>query len=129
MRNDNRLLLAGDIGGTKTTLALFTPDGGTRRPLAQATYASTEHDSLEGIVAQFLRGKHVRVTEASFGVAGPVVEEGAQVTNLAWRVDGRLLSRVLDGAPVHIYQRRQPAAELGRLARSIALAQAGNGAG
>lgn len=102
MSNGNRLLLAGDIGGTKTTLALFTPEAGPRRPLAQATFPSREHGSLENIVAQFLTGTNVRVTEASFGVAGPVVQGRAQVTNLPWQADEHALSRALDGAPVRL---------------------------
>lgn len=102
MSNDDRLLLAGDIGGTKTTLALFTREGGPRRPVAQATFPSGEYGSLEAIVERFLSGKNVRVSKASFGVAGPVVQDRAQVTNLPWKADALLLSRALAGAPVRL---------------------------
>ena len=47
-------LLAGDIGGTKTALAIFSSDNGQHRPLAQANFSSGDYDSLESIVAQFL---------------------------------------------------------------------------
>ncbi|HKZ85239.1 MAG TPA: glucokinase [Anaerolineae bacterium] len=120
MSNGNRLLLAGDIGGTKTTLALFTPEAGPRHPLAQATFPSGEHGSLENIVAQFLTGKNVRVTEASFGVAGPVVQGRAQVTNLPWGADEHSLSRALDGAPVRLLNDLDAIAHKGRFAGMLA---------
>lgn len=102
MSNDSRLLLAGDIGGTKTALAIFSSENGPRRPLAQANFSSGDYDALESIVAQFLTGKNARITQASFGIAGPVVCGRAQVTNLPWVVDEQSLSQALDGVPVRL---------------------------
>jgi glucokinase len=48
------MLLAGDIGGTKLHFGLFSKARGLRRPLAEAVYPSTDHDSLEGAVTRFL---------------------------------------------------------------------------
>ena len=48
------MYLAGDIGGTKTVLALFTRDGGPHRPVAEGRYNSSEYDSLVDLVAGFI---------------------------------------------------------------------------
>jgi glucokinase len=88
-------LLAGDIGGTKTSLGVFSSRGGPRKPLSEATFASADYPSLEVLAAQFLvQAGHV-VTRASFGVAGPVVGGRADVTNLPWTVDERALAETL----------------------------------
>jgi glucokinase len=96
------MILAGDIGGTKTALALFTPEAGPRRPLAQANFPSGDYAALEDIVRAFLSGRNERVARASFGVAGPVVEGRVQVTNLPWVVDTQTLSHALGGVPVRL---------------------------
>ncbi len=93
------VLLAGDIGGTKTALALYAVEHGPRQPLTQATFPSQNYASLESIVREFLADRAVRVTRASFGVAGPVDNGRAQVTNLPWIVEAQALSAVLE-APV-----------------------------
>jgi glucokinase len=88
------VILAGDIGGTKTNLALFGGDG--REPLELETFASREHDGLEPMVEAFLAEHPADVEAASFGVAGPV-RDGvyADTTNLAWPVDGRRIARLV----------------------------------
>lgn len=78
------MLLAGDIGGTKTNLAIFSPERGAREPVAQKIYPSGQYPSLEAIVQEFLGAVHVPVERASFGVAGPVVNGHATITNLPW---------------------------------------------
>ena len=100
MKRENELLLAGDIGGTKTALAIYSRERGPRHPLAQATFPSKEYASMEAIVHEFLTGKDWRVTCASIDVAGPVVDQRAQVTNLAWAVDARMLCEMLGNVPV-----------------------------
>jgi glucokinase len=101
MNDDNQLLLAGDIGGTKTALAIFSTETGPRRPLARASFPSGDYASLEAIVQTFLAGQDLRIARASIGVAGPVIEGRVQVTNLPWVVDAQSLRQVL-GAPVHL---------------------------
>ncbi len=95
------IFLAGDIGGTKTTLALISTDLGPRRPLTIETIPSGEHPSLESIVTRFLAHKVVPLNRAVFGVAGPVVDGRARVTNLPWTVDANNLQQILD-APVRL---------------------------
>jgi glucokinase len=94
------MLLAGDIGGTKTILALFSADEGPRRLLAEAIYPSSEYLSLEAMIEHFLQGKDATVERAGFGVAGPVINGRSRVTNLAWSVDTHALSHSLDSARV-----------------------------
>jgi glucokinase len=88
-------LLAGDIGGTKTTLGIFSSQSGPRQPLAEATFASADYASLEVLASEFLGKAGLTVTRASFGVAGPVVGGRADVTNLPWIVDERALAETL----------------------------------
>lgn len=84
------MLLAGDIGGTKTLLGLFSP--APHRPeLADVrSFATRDYRSLETIIAEFLGGQRLpspTVRTASFGVAGPIVEQVARLTNVPWHVD------------------------------------------
>jgi len=81
------LLLAGDIGGTKTDLALYSAEDGPRKPLAQAEFASANYTSLESIVKEFLANVGQTVDRACFGVAGPVIAGHARITNLPWEID------------------------------------------
>ena len=77
------ILLVGDIGGTKTTLALFTSEGGLE-PRVQTSFVSNEYPSLAAVAAKFLGETGVSVDRAVFGVAGPVAGGQAMATNLPW---------------------------------------------
>ncbi len=81
------LLLAGDIGGTKTSLAVISPDAGPRAPIAEATFPSGEYSGLEAVVRKFLDQTRLSVHRACFGVAGPVVDGRVATTNLPWVID------------------------------------------
>jgi glucokinase len=87
------VILAGDIGGTKTRLALFN---GGPQPLRLTTYP-TNGDSLARIVNRFLDG--YAVSGAGFGIAATIVGRTARGVNLPWNVDAAELERLLD-APV-----------------------------
>jgi glucokinase len=78
------MLLAGDIGGTKTVLAVFSPESGPHTPLIEATFPSARYPSLETIVREFLGRQPLEIDRACFGVAGPVVAGRAEITNLPW---------------------------------------------
>lgn len=93
------MLLAGDIGGTKTSVAVYESRDRLREPIAAATYPSAAHGTLEALVQQFLATHDLPVDRASFGVAGPVVDGRAEITNLPWEIDVRELRAVL-GIPV-----------------------------
>jgi glucokinase len=96
------MLLAGDIGGTKTDLAVFSPEGGPRTPLAQAEYRSAHYPSLQALVREFLAATSLPVTWACFDVAGPVIEGRAKVTNLPWELDEGALAKALNLRVVHL---------------------------
>ena len=89
------MLLAGDIGGTKTDLAVLSKEKGPRAPLAEATFPSSEYPSLDALVAEFLDRVQLPVDRASFGVAGPVVGGEAVVTNLPWSIKEPRLAAAL----------------------------------
>jgi glucokinase len=89
------LILAADVGGTKTLLGLYTWSKETPRKIREASFPSQESPSLEAIVAQFLAEGRERVHRAAVGVAGPVVGGRSHVVNLRWPVDERKLSRAL----------------------------------
>ena len=66
------LLLAGDIGGTKTVI--YSAEGGPRKPLAQAEFQSQSYPSLEAIVKEFLAKIDQPVDRACFcNITGPVI--------------------------------------------------------
>ncbi len=96
------MLLAGDIGGTKTALAVVDPQRGPRSPLVESTYPSADFSNLESIVGHFLDGREYALKAAVFGVAGPVVEGRSITTNLPWDLDERNLSRALGLKKVHL---------------------------
>ena len=96
------MLLAGDIGGTKTVLALFAADAGPHEPLVEERFDSSDYASLADIVTEFLEKHGPEINAACFGVAGPVNNNRVQVTNLPWVVDGDHLGRVLGGRPVTV---------------------------
>jgi glucokinase len=96
------MILAGDIGGTKTVLALVSREGGVESPLREQTVPSAENDSLETIVHRFLEGVEAKPTMASFGVAGPVVGGRAHITNLPWIIRGDAIGRAFDIPTVHL---------------------------
>lgn len=86
-------VLAGDIGGTKTILALYSREEGERNPLMERIFKSHDFPGLGPMIADFLDTVDERVDLACFGVAGPVNRGRAQLTNLGWDLDARLLGR------------------------------------
>jgi glucokinase len=112
------VVLAGDLGGTKTLLALVTP-GEPLDLIARARFESARFGSLESMVEEFLEGRGVRPTCAVFGVAGPVIEGRAQLTNLTYAVDERALASTLGIEPVRLLNDLEATAfALPRLPRS-----------
>lgn len=96
------MLLAGDIGGTKTRLAIIDPAIGPRAAVAEATFPSRDYGSLEAVIRDFLAQTHAEISSASFGVAGPVVEGRVTATNLPWIIDRQQLRDELGLSAVHL---------------------------
>jgi glucokinase len=80
------MILAGDIGGTKTQLAIFNSNALPFSPTIEATFASRDYDTLESVISGFLKKTCIQVDMICLGVAGPVIEGRAELTNLPWVV-------------------------------------------
>src|ERR1700732_4982818 len=90
------MILAGDLGGTKSNLGLFDVRGEKLVCVAHKRFASSEHSGLEEIITLFLSGASGKITHASFGIAGPVVNNRVRGTNLPWVVDGASVAKHLE---------------------------------
>lgn len=122
------MILAGDIGGTKTILALFDWKHERVEPMRERTFASADFESLEEVIDEFLKpletptpaptddeptpeaaestsptqeGPPV-IETACFGVAGPIIENRCKTTNLPWVVDGAALATHLKAGQVRL---------------------------
>ena len=89
------MILAGDVGGTNARLALFESNGADVTMRAQQDYRTRDYQSLETVIAEFLRRNPGPVEAACFGVAGPVLNNKVTATNLAWIIDGALVAKGL----------------------------------
>lgn len=89
-------ILVGDIGGTKTRLAVYEVGEGTYHRRAEEVYASAAHRCLEEIAQAFLAGIGTTCQRACFGIAGPVRGGRSRTTNLPWWVEAGELCRVLE---------------------------------
>jgi glucokinase len=117
------MILAGDIGGTKTLLALYDWKDQRVEPIRQESYWSEDYGSLEEVLTEFLEEESEGITDvdiheeptkseesktdpepsssptltgACFGVAGPVLNNICRTTNLAWVIDGKKIAQHLD---------------------------------
>jgi glucokinase len=89
------MLIAGDVGGTKTRLALISPQDGPRKYVAEQEFHSKDYDGLRPIVQAFLANNGGVADSACFDVAGPVIDGRAHLTNLPWEIDETVLCREL----------------------------------
>ena len=89
------MILAGDVGGTKTLLGLFRRVDGYLKTIREDSLASAAYPSLVAMVTEFLARGRQTVHACAVGVAGPVVDGRSQVVNLAWPVDAARLARTL----------------------------------
>jgi glucokinase len=84
------MILAGDVGGTKTLLGLFTPDPERPSPVEVGEFATLEYDGLEAMIDEFLRAWNVEprhLHAAAIGAAGAIKSQVARMTNVPWIVD------------------------------------------
>ncbi|MEO8343309.1 MAG: glucokinase [Gallionella sp.] len=83
-------ILSGDIGGTKTRLAIINAEGTRLHVEREQTYASREYAAFEELLGEFLQGSDIPA-RAAFGIAGPVQGRVVHTTNLPWRIDADAL--------------------------------------
>ena len=95
------MILCGDIGGTKTHLALFGADR-PAEPVGLATYASRDAADLGELLARYVPSAREPIEAGCFAIAGPVVDGRVETTNLPWVVEARALSARLGGRPVFL---------------------------
>lgn len=89
------MILAGEIGATRTRLAAFETEGNRLHCVVEKTYPSQKHEGLAGILADFIKTEGIPVHSACFGVAGPVRTGRSKISNLPWVIDARELAQQL----------------------------------
>jgi glucokinase len=89
------MILAADVGGTKTILGLFRRTGGRLVSVREESFSSQGFTSLGAMIEEFLSAGRQQVGSCAVGVAGPVIGGRSQVVNLRWPVDSRKLARLL----------------------------------
>jgi glucokinase len=90
------MLLAGDIGGTKTLLGLFDPAPDRPKPIEVGEFITLDYDDLVTMIREFLKARGVdarTITASAFGVAGAVTDQVARLTNVPWLVDAAAISQ------------------------------------
>jgi glucokinase len=90
MQSTSVRVLSGDIGATKTRLAVVEVSGTQLRIEREVSYPSRDYASFDILLGEFLSGNEIP-DHASFGIAGPVQGRGAQTTNLPWHIDADAL--------------------------------------
>jgi glucokinase len=96
------MLLVGDIGGTKTDLAIYASGSNPHSPVARKQFHSADYASLQTVVTEFLAEVRTSVRHATFDVAGPVMEKSVATTNLPWVMDEDSLATDLKLKSVHL---------------------------
>ncbi len=95
------MILAGDVGGTKTLLGFFERTD-PKNPVRLQSYPSQRYNCLEDIIAEFLAAGDQRPAAASFAVAGPVRRGESRITNLPWVITASNLSQQFGVSEVHL---------------------------
>ncbi|MFZ0198486.1 MAG: glucokinase [Candidatus Sulfotelmatobacter sp.] len=94
------MILAGEIGATRTRLAAFETEGSRLQLVVEKNYPSQHHDGLSGILADFVKTEGIPVHSACLGVAGPVRAGRSKISNLPWVIDAREVAKQLRLASV-----------------------------
>jgi len=95
MEENRTMILAGEIGATRTRLAAFDADGNKLQLVVEKTYLSQEHGGLPEMITTFIKTEGIPVQSACFGVAGPVTAGRSKISNLPWTIDSRELANQL----------------------------------
>lgn len=80
------MILAGDVGGTKTILALYAVQQGAVACIHKQQYASQQYTCFTDILTAFLANISGAIESACIGVAGPIVDGDCRATNLPWHI-------------------------------------------
>lgn len=104
------MFLIGDIGGTKTNIAVLETLTNGFKPLYEKSFPSKDYDSLRTIVKKVVDENKFRIVHACFGVAGPIKDGKCDATNLPWLVDSKKIAEVLNIDSVSLLNDLQAAA-------------------
>jgi len=97
------MILAGDIGGTKTNLALFERDEKTLKLTFEHQFASQAYSSFNDVLSEFIRLSGNRSMDAvCLGIAGPIIDEQCRTTNLPWQISAAELKKLLNTPNVRL---------------------------
>ncbi len=97
----NQLLLAGDIGGTKTNIAVY-PASGELKPVVERSYLNCDFDGIDALLRQFHHDSGVTASAACLAVAGAVQRGCCDMPNLGWNINGALLARTFNFRYCHL---------------------------
>ena len=99
IRIEVNMILAGDVGGTKTLLGLFSRRVPRPEPIAVQSFPTSNYPDLSHVISAFATHERVRGTRvqaAAFGVAGPVLGQTATLTNVSFRIDAGEIGRAFE---------------------------------
>jgi glucokinase len=99
------VLLAADVGGTKTLLGLFAEAPERPARIEVGEFTTLDYDSLVPMIREFLKANNVEpraVKAATFGVAGAITEQVARLTNVSWVIDAASIAQAASLTRVHL---------------------------
>ncbi len=99
---DSTLIVAGDIGGTKTYIAAFEPSAQHFEPVAERRYETRSYPSAGTLLKAFVDETHTDPKRVVMGVPGPVRQLPVRAVNLPWLIDPGEISSALGGTEVHL---------------------------
>lgn len=99
--DSDKIILAGDIGGTKANMLLSRYSSSGLQTIKESRFVSKDYHSFQDILTDFLEGQ-AKPDKICFSVAGPVIEGKVKFTNLSWHIDSDEISRHAGGSPVAI---------------------------
>jgi glucokinase len=97
-----KMILVGDVGATKTDLAVVSAERGPGKPLAAVTFRSTGFGGIETLLKEFLSQAKLPVEAVILGIAGPVIEGKSKITNLPWVLEEGKIAAALGIGPVKL---------------------------
>ena len=96
------IVLAGDIGGTTTNLALFKISDGHLELISEKSFQTKTYDSFKALFSEFQNEGNITIDAICLGVAGPVIEGVVQGTNFPWIIDRKQISKALQVKSVFV---------------------------
>src|SRR3989304_5385182 len=101
VKNKRQLVLAADVGGTKTEVGIFQIEGALLRPFKKSRFENRRYKGFDEVVEEFMKDTGASgaagIVSAAFGVASPVENNFSRLTNLNWTIDAGRLKRRFKG--------------------------------